>query len=407
MEIGVVVEHAQRVAAVRGDSAPPAADVEEALRSVGKLHAWLTSARTALTRQLAEHASFPEQAAAECTRDSTRDAMRDQERADTLAQAPQLADALDDGDVTAGHVDALTRATRTLDDDDQRRELFDRAEGLVDIASVATLDQWRRRLDMEAKRIRRNDGIDRLQRQRRDCRVRTWVDDDGMWRLDGRFDPVTGARLAARLDAATQALFAQETPDTCPTDPIEKQRHLRALALARTICDDGAIGSRPGRPEFVVVIDTATPDGAGGPTVDWGIPVEVPHRVLAELMDEGSVQPVVVHNGVVLHAPGNLDLGRTTRLASPAQRRALRALYSTCAIPGCTVRYDRCRLHHVIWWRHGGRTDLDNLLPVCTHHHTRIHDDNWIITLGPDRALRMDLPDGTTMTTGPPQRRAA
>ena len=47
----------------------------------------------------------------------------------------------------------------------------------------------------------------------------------------------------------------------------------------------------------------------------------------------------------------------------------------TFAIPGCNVHYDRCKLHHVIWWRHGGRTDLDNLLALCErHHHHKIHD---------------------------------
>ena len=102
-----------------------------------------------------------------------------------------------------------------------------------------------------------------------------------------------------------------------------------------------------------------------GRSVDWGLPVEVPHRVLAGMVDDGDQHAVVVRNGVVLHAPGELELGRTTRLASRAQRRALRALYSTCAIPGCPVRFDRCKLHHVVWWRHGGRTDLENLLPVC------------------------------------------
>jgi hypothetical protein len=226
-----------------------------------------------------------------------------------------------------------------------------------------------------------------------------------MWCLSGRFDPITGVELAAALDAAVDALFAEQTPDTCPTDPIDKQRHLSALALARLI-DGGAGVGRPGRPEYVVVVDSSRSDGAGGPAVDWGIPVEVPHRVLAELMDEGAVHTVVVRHGVVLHAPGRLELGRTTRLANRAQRRALRALYATCAIPGCTVRYDRCKLHHVVWWRHGGRTDVDNLLPVCTHHHSTIHDGGWDITLGPDRALTLRFPDGTVHNTGPPRRSA-
>src|SRR5690606_15703558 len=107
---------------------------------------------------------------------------------------------------------------------------------------------------------------------------------------------------------------------------------LRALALA-SLVEGGVAGARPGRPEYVVVVDATRSDGAGGPAVDWGLPVEIPHRVLIDMMGEGDVEAVVVRNGVVLHAPGALDLGRSTRLANRAQRRALRALYATCAIP--------------------------------------------------------------------------
>lgn len=125
------------------------------------------------------------------------------------------------------------------------------------------------------------------------------------------------------------------------------------------------------------------------------------------MMGDGQVSTVIVCNGIVLHAPGELNLARTTRLANRAQRRALRGLYSTCAIPGCATHYDRCKLHHVIWWRHGGRTDLDNLLPLCTHHHHKVHDDGWQLTLGPDRQLTLRFPDGTVRNTGPPHRQAA
>jgi predicted restriction endonuclease len=119
------------------------------------------------------------------------------------------------------------------------------------------------------------------------------------------------------------------------------------------------------------------------------------------------VYTVVVRNGVVIHAPGELDLGRTTRLANRAQRRALRALYRSCAIPGCDVRYDRCKLHHVVWWRNGGRTDLVNLLPLCTHHHSKVHDAGWELSLDTNRQLTVRFPDGTVRNTGPPSRKAA
>jgi predicted restriction endonuclease len=71
------------------------------------------------------------------------------------------------------------------------------------------------------------------------------------------------------------------------------------------------------------------------------------------------------------------------------------------------VRFDHCKIHHIRWWRNGGRTDLDNLLPVCFRHHDAIHHQGWVVELGPDRVLTLTLPNGEVMTTGPPTRRAA
>ncbi len=406
MELTAVVDHVRHVADVRGDGAVATDRLEAALRSVGRLEAWLAGSKAALTSQLSAQVSFPEKTIAECTRGTTRDAINDTARADTLDAAPSLADALDEARVTAGHVDEVTKATKSIDAE-QRDELLGRLDdGLLDVAEVATIPEWRRRLAMEVKNIQRDDGIDRLERQKRATSLRTWTDGEGMWCLSGRFDPVTGVRLAAKLDGAVNALFVEETPSTCPFDPVDKQRHLSALALGRLI--EGEVGGgRSGRPEYVVVVDSSQPDGAGGPAVDWGIPVDIPQRVLAELMGDGSVEAVVVRNGVVLHAPGRLDLGRMTRLANRAQRRALRAMYPTCAIPGCAVHYDRCKLHHITWWRHGGRTDLHNLLPVCTHHHSKIHDAGWEVSLGANRELTVRFPDGTVHNNEPPNRQAA
>jgi hypothetical protein len=407
MALLVVEERVRGIDAVRGHGSPSADQIRGALRDVASVRAWLDASEADLTRLLSAQVSFPERDVADCTRGSLNDAAKTKERADTLDRSPSLADALERADITAGHVDEITKMSKRLDSDDQRAELFDRIDrGLLDVAAAATVAEFRRRLAIEAKNIRRDDGVERLERQHRATRVRTWTDGEGMVCLSGRFDPITGRRIVARLDAATQALFAEATPDTCPTDPTEKQRHLQGLALAELVNGTAPAG-RSGRPEYVVVIDPSEPAGNGEPTVDWGLPIEVPHRILAELACDGDVHAVVVRNGVVIHAPGELNLGRTTRLANRAQRRALRALYRTCAIPGCSVHYDRCKLHHVVWWRHGGRTDLANLLPICTHHHTQVHDAGWELTLGLDRELTIRFPDGTVHNTGPPTRRAA
>jgi len=129
--------------------------------------------------------------------------------------------------------------------------------------------------------------------------------------------------------------------------------------------------------------------------------------VLLEMAQTGDVAAMVVRDGAVIHAPGVVDLGRTTRLANADQRRVLRGLYPRCAIPDCPVRFDYCKVHHVVWWRHGGATDLQNLLPVCFRHHQLIHHSGWVIELAPDRTLTVSLPDGRVMVTGPPSRAAA
>ena len=119
-----------------------------------------------LASALAAQVSFPEKTIADCTRSSLNDAAKAKERADTLGKVPGFADALDAAAVTAGHVDAITSKAKPLTDH-QRAEYFDRVAGLVDVASAATVEEFRRRLAMEARATERDDGIDRFERQRR------------------------------------------------------------------------------------------------------------------------------------------------------------------------------------------------------------------------------------------------
>ena len=371
-----------------------------AVASAARLRAWLDGRDVQLASQLAEVASFPEQELAGAARTSLRDAGRVLERARTVERIPALDDALAGGAVGGAHVDVLSQALRQLEPG-QRHALVDRAEALVEVASRSTPDELRRAVAAEVRQIRRDDDMARLEQQRRSTRLRTWVDGDGMWCLAGRFDPETGLRLHGRLTGAVEALFAEQVPDHCPSDPLERQGFLRAHALAALT---GGTVARAGRPEVVVVVDASAPDAAGSPAVDWGLPVELPADVLRRVFEVGHVAPVVVHRGLVLHAPGRLDLGRTTRLANRAQRRALRALYPTCAIPGCDAPFERCKLHHVRWWEHGGATDLANLLPLCVEHHHAVHDRGWLLHLACDRQLTITYPDGTTQRARPDRR---
>jgi hypothetical protein len=73
-----------------------------------------------------------------------------------------------------------------------------------------------------------------------------------------------------------------------------------------------------------------------------------------------------------------LDLGRTRRLHSPAQRTAIRLRHPQCQTHGCTVPAAWCETHHLDPWSTGGTTDLHTAALLCTHHHHRAHDTRYL-----------------------------
>ena len=94
-----------------------------------------------------------------------------------------------------------------------------------------------------------------------------------------------------------------------------------------------------------------------------------------------------------------LDMGNQVRFANRAQNRALRAIYRTCAFPGCDVPFHRTEAHHIWPWELGGPTDLINLLPLCARHHHLAHEGGWTLQLAPDRTLTVYRPDGQLHAT--------
>jgi hypothetical protein len=69
-----------------------------------------------------------------------------------------------------------------------------------------------------------------------------------------------------------------------------------------------------------------------------------------------------------------LEVGRTSRVISPAQRVALAIRDRGCVFPGCERPLAWCEAHHLRHWLHGGPTDLTNLALVCRAHHRAVHE---------------------------------
>ena len=139
-----------------------------------------------------------------------------------------------------------------------------------------------------------------------------------------------------------------------------------------------------------------------GTIVDCGLSIELPLETVRRMACVAELTPVIVGaDGVKLY------LGNTTRLANRDQRRALRAMYRGCAVPGCCVAWDYVIIHHLKYFHNRGPTDIDNLLPLCVKHHHYAHEGGWQFHLALDRTLTITLPDGTTQCHSPPKAFAA
>jgi hypothetical protein len=179
----------------------------------------------------------------------------------------------------------------------------------------------------------------------------------------------------------------------------EQRRAAALVALVRAgAAADPVIG---GRADVAVVIDHQTLLGqlAAAPTVHLGDGTPIPADEARRLACGARIIPTV------LGSPSRpLDVGRATRLATDAQRAALRAVHLTCCIHNCDVGFDHCEIHHIDWWRNGGPTDLDNLVPLCGKHHHLVHDTAWDLVVDADRAGSLERVGGDRHASRAPAR---
>ena len=84
----------------------------------------------------------------------------------------------------------------------------------------------------EQQRMDDDEGKSRLERQQRAIRFNHRVDPaTGMIEFWGKLDPLRGMKLLNQLKDRVAKLFADKVPEGCPSDPMEKNGYLQALAL--------------------------------------------------------------------------------------------------------------------------------------------------------------------------------
>jgi hypothetical protein len=324
---------------------------------------------------------------------TARQARKEARRAGVATAFPALGRSLDEGRAAGPHLDAVADLTRDLTDD-QRRLLDD--AGLAADAARLPAETFRRRLRRSIDELTADDGLADTVAKQEQTSLRWWFDErTGMGHISGRFDPESYEKLTNAIDHhLTHLCSASDEPTT-------KDDHLAAHALIDLVAG-GVVDARKRLPSVIVVVDGETI--VNGPHPGSIRQTEAGHGVAAEsisrLCCDATIQKVTLDDTGV-----PINVGHRYRTATDAQWAATKAIYSTCAWDGCDAPISWCQLHHILEWEHGGPTDFDNLVPLCSRHHHRVHEGQWSIKLLPDRTLEIFKPDGRHHATVPPPRR--
>src|SRR6478672_1576044 len=195
----------------------------------------------------------------------------------------------------------------------------------------------------------------------------------GVSEFTWRLDPEGAAYVHAAIDALAGPSPSVEEPDT--RSPGQRRCDALLTVLQRGIASADGV---PATARTKVVV-TVSHDQLVGALRGLGRTVtddQLTPAALRRLACDAEILPAVMGP-----APAPLDLGRTTRLASPAQLLALWHRDRGCTQPGCSVPPTWCHAHHIIHWCDGGPTDLGNLALLCPRHHTMVHERGLTATV--------------------------
>lgn len=204
--------------------------------------------------------------------------------------------------------------------------------------------------------------------------------DDGTLLIRARLDKVTGAKFLTALRPLSKPSPADGEPDS----RTPGQRHADGLNAMLDIVLESDQMPRTGgeRVQLVVGIDerdlreSADPDApvVPGYLQATGEPI-TPEQVRRLACDSNVIRMLLGADGMPL------SVGRTKRTAPTAIRIALFRRDGICAFPSCEQPPGTPEAHHIAHWADGGPTDLDNLVMLCSHHHTVMHSHEWEIVM--------------------------
>ncbi len=293
------------------------------------------------------------------------------------AELPAVLAALAAGEVTPGHVNALIETTENLSAD-KRQWVVDK---VLPAARRQTVIQFRRCLRRAVLIVEPRTAATRAKQAHAKRGLEWWALPDGMAELRLIASATDVMAVHAAADRAAKNNREKRTPG-------EEHISLDALRADALVALATGLAAGAGRQVLVnLTIDLPTLLGMRdrpGELAGYG---PIPAPLARALAADGRWRRLV-------HDPFSgalLDLGHTSYRPSAGLTRYIRARDQTCAFPTCNRVALSSDLDHTRPYQPddpaGGRTDRNNLGPLCESHHRLKHETNWTLTRDPDTGL--------------------
>ena len=317
-----------------------------------------------------------------------------------LRRMPATAQAVESGELSTSQARVLSRVVN-----DRTAEVFTEHEPeLIECAARLTVDQlvrvvrvWEAQADTDGP-----DPAQRLHDRRKAYLSTGW---DGMGHLDADLDPEATAIVSTVLETIAGQLWRSEHPDETAEPPrTTGQRRADALVEMARRASGAHDHSPAAQPLVMVVADLDALRGVGGQADIYGAGVTgsggepISMETLRRYACDCTLSRVILGPDREI-----IDVGRASRVATPAQRRALLIRDGGCVFPGCDRPPGWCQAHHVLHWIDHGPTDLDNLALLCSHHHHLCHEGGWTMqhATGPPGRFEFRRPDESILAAEP------
>lgn len=192
----------------------------------------------------------------------------------------------------------------------------------------------------------------------------------------------------AGMETFLTALHALSKPGRGDFRTAAQRRADALISLAEIALRSGELPITGGvKPHVTIRADLATVTGeTGAPAAETDFGATLSTDWVRRFTCDAEIARVVF-------GPGReaIDLGRTARTFSLAQRGFIVARDGHCIWPGCDGTPGWCDAHHRVHWADGGATDTDNGVQVCGRHHDRIHQYGHAIIRTSDGGFTVDL----------------